>query len=139
MPYCPRFLPHFSCASPAHLVWDLWAIGMVIFEVLAGPELVIWLTWYDEAEELLRDVGRFIEEDVHHLINGLLFECDPSVIERSILLGTFTSMNEVELSINSLEDAKKTYEDLKFRVQDFDAYAILKRRELKEDLGFEIA
>ena len=40
MPYSNRSLPQYALAPKSSFVWDLWSIGVIILEVLVGPDLV---------------------------------------------------------------------------------------------------
>ena len=52
----------------------MWSIGMVMLEIILGPELTMSLRSYDDVEELLQTCEEYIDVKTYNVLEYMLFD-----------------------------------------------------------------
>ena len=72
-PYNPILFPEFDWMKSSAFLLDHWSLGVIIMEVLLGPEMVLSCECHSAIEMLLKDCEEYLDQTTVDLLKYLLF------------------------------------------------------------------
>ena len=95
MPYSNRGLRDYVAREAWDPVYDLWSLGIVIFEVLVGPEIVKSLDSDQKVRDALNMVKPHLDADLHYLVERMTVFVDPKPV--ALFLANPNLISEVKV------------------------------------------
>ena len=59
------------------MIWDYWAVGMIILEILVGTQTVMCIDTHAKARQILEDYEPYMEPQLMTLLEFLILSKDP--------------------------------------------------------------
>ena len=111
MPYSNRELKEYALQKAWSPEYDLWAIGIVILEVLVGPKFVQLISTDCEVRRALRLVRPYLDPDLHYLIEQMTVFVNPKPVNLYLTGSGLVTEMKVAGSVEKMEEAVKECPD----------------------------
>ena len=117
---------------------DLWSVGMIVLEIVVGPEIVLGLKSHSETRDLVYFIQPWLGARLNSLLMGLLFEVRPGAATELLEDSLFDSNKRVARAIKDLDSAKTRHLRLQKMELDFLTYAETHKELVKGLYGYEM-
>ena len=85
---------------------DLWSLGIVILEIIVGPEWIEEIKTGGDLYEILEAIKPLIGQDLHYLVNWMTLMERKSVVETMVLRRAAEDHARLSYAIQQVELAK---------------------------------
>ena len=85
---------------------DLWSLGIVILEIIVGPEWIEEIKTGGDLYEILEAIKPLIGQDLHYLVNWMTLMERKSVVETMVLRRAAEDHARLNYAVQQVELAK---------------------------------